>query len=143
RKRRSHHQRGTPMPAPSAANRRVLIAQDDPTTPPSESPPPQDEAGPAVLVVDDEQQVRRVLELALSREGLTVWSAPGGKEAVELYARHRERIGVVLLDVQMPEMDGPCTLGALLQLNPHVRAVFISGHTGKYDSEQLLAMGAA
>jgi len=98
---------------------------------------------PGVLIVDDEPQVRRLLEFALSREGLTVWSAPSGKEAVALYARHREQIGVVLLDVQMPGLDGPWTLAALQKVNPQVRAVFVSGHTGEYDTELLLAMGAA
>jgi CheY-like chemotaxis protein len=98
---------------------------------------------PGVLVVDDDPQVRRLLELALSRCGLTVWSAGNGWEAAELYRQHRDAIAVALLDVQMPGLDGPWTLAALQQVNPHVRAVFITGNSGDYDAELLLAMGAA
>jgi len=49
----------------------------------------------------------------------------------------------VLLDVQMPDLDGPDTLAALQKINPGVRFCFISGNTGKYHTEQLWAMGAA
>ncbi len=96
-----------------------------------------------VLVVDDEPQVRRLLELLLAREGLTVWSAGAGQAAVELFKQHHAAIAAVLLDVQMPGLDGPWTLAALRQVDPQVRAVFFSGGTGDYDAELLLAMGAA
>ena len=62
-----------------------------------------------VLVVDDERLVLRLLELALPQHGLAVHLAGGGAEAVAVYRRHRGRIGVVLLDVRMPGLDGPHT----------------------------------
>jgi len=49
----------------------------------------------------------------------------------------------VLLDVRMPEMDGPQTLAALRSINPEVRCCFMSGHTGDYSAEQLLELGAS
>src|SRR4051794_40153055 len=76
-------------------------------------------------------------------EGLTVWSAGGGEQAAELYRKHQAAIGAVVLDVQMPGLDGPWTLAALRRVNPDVRAIFVSGNTGQYDAEMLLAMGAA
>jgi CheY-like chemotaxis protein len=98
---------------------------------------------PGVLVVDDEPHVRQLLELVLSREGLPVWSASGGRAAVELYCCNQGLIGVVLLDVKMPGLDGPATLAALQQINPHIRVIFITGNIGEYSPEALLAMGAA
>ncbi len=98
-------------------------------------------AGPGVLVVDDEPHIRRVLELALTREGLAVWTAASGREAVELYRRQRDSIGVVLLDVNMPGLSGPCTLAELRQINPAVRAAFVTG--GASEVDELLALGAA
>jgi CheY-like chemotaxis protein len=95
---------------------------------------------PGVLVVDDALHVRRVLELALAAEGLTVLSASSGTQAVELYRRHRDSIGVVLLDVRMHGQDGPQTLAALRRINPTVRAAFVSA--GNYNPEALLALGA-
>jgi len=97
---------------------------------------------PGVLVVDDDPQVRHLLELVLSREGFAVWSAASGRAAVEFYRQHRDRIGLALLDVRMPVLDGPQTLAALRRVNPQVRALFVSGDTGEYAPEALLGMGA-
>jgi serine/threonine-protein kinase RsbW len=97
---------------------------------------------PGVLVVDDEPHVRQLLELVLARQGFPVWSAGGGRAAVEFYRRNQGLLGLVLLDVRMPGLDGPATLAALRQLNPNVRALFISGDPGEYTPESLLAMGA-
>jgi serine/threonine-protein kinase RsbW len=95
-----------------------------------------------LVVVDDEPAVRRLLELVLTWEGLAVWPAAGGRAAVEFYRLHGDRIGAVLLDVAMPGLDGPQTLAALRQINPQVRALFVSGGRGDYAPEALLAMGA-
>ncbi len=98
---------------------------------------------PEVLVVDDERLVLRLLELALPQHGLVVRSAGGGAEAVDLYRRHRGSIGVVLLDVRMPGLDGPQTLAVMREIDRGVRCVFMSGDTRGYSAEELLGLGAA
>ena len=98
---------------------------------------------PAVLVVDDEEAVRKVLEIALRLSGLEVRLAASGEEAVELCRRDGGSIGVVVLDVQLPGLDGPQTLAALRGLDPDLVCCFMSGDTGRYPVEGLLAMGAA
>jgi CheY-like chemotaxis protein len=98
---------------------------------------------PGVLVVEDHTDVRQLLGVALPRFGLPVWLAGGGWEAIRLYREHSPEIGVVLLDVRMPEMDGPATLAALRELDPTVRVVFMTGIDGPYTTEELLALGAA
>jgi CheY-like chemotaxis protein len=95
-----------------------------------------------VLVVDDEKMVRTVLALGLRSAGFAVWQAAGGREALEVYAENRDQIDVVLLDVRMPEMDGPQTFAALKELNAEVRCCFVSGDPGEYTVEGLLALGA-
>jgi DNA-binding response OmpR family regulator len=103
--------------------------------------PPGDR--PGVLVVDDEHMVRAMVQLGLERQGFNVWQACGGREALRLYRKHRDDIAVVLLDVRMPGLDGPQTLEALRELNPEVRACFMSGDTGGYGPVQLRQRGAA
>jgi CheY-like chemotaxis protein len=103
--------------------------------------PPRDK--PGVLVVDDEHLVRIMVQMGLERNGFDVWLASDGPEAIELYRKHRESISVVLLDVLMPGLDGPQTLAALRDLNPEVRACFMSGDTGAYEVEWLRQRGAA
>lgn len=96
-----------------------------------------------LLVVDDEHLVRIMLQLGLERHGFGVWLAANSREAIELYRAHREDITLVLLDVQMPGLDGPHTLDALRELDPDVRACFMSGDTGTYTPEELRQQGAA
>jgi two-component system, OmpR family, response regulator len=98
--------------------------------------------GVTVLVVEDELAIRQLLAYALGRGGLTVLTAGQGDEAVELYRAERNRIDLVLLDVQMSPWDGPRTLAELRQLDPDVRAVFMSGSTDRYTTAELLALGA-
>jgi two-component system, cell cycle response regulator len=57
-----------------------------------------------ILIVDDDAQQSEALQTALSQEGYQVSTAPGGKEAL---ARAKETTpDLILLDVQMPELDG-------------------------------------
>jgi two-component system OmpR family response regulator len=98
---------------------------------------------PEILVVENEAAIRRLLDVVLRHYGFGVRLAASGQEAVKLYQRDHEAVTIVLLDVQMPGLDGPGTLAALKRINPEVRCCFMSGHTGKYTSEELLALGAA
>jgi CheY-like chemotaxis protein len=98
--------------------------------------------GLEVLVAEDEPAVLAMLEVALKYHGFAVRRAADGETAVRLYRQHRGTVDVVLLDVQMPGLDGPHTLAALQEVNREVRCVFMSGDTGRYTGEELLALGA-
>ena len=62
------------------------------------------EAAPRILVVDDHPTNRKVMGLLLAQAGADSVMAVNGAEAVALFAN--ERFDVVLMDVQMPVMDG-------------------------------------
>lgn len=97
---------------------------------------------PTVLVVDDQSLVREVLRAGLRCCGFEVLLAGDGGEAIDLYRRDHDTIAIVLLDVQMPGLDGPEVLTALRTIDPNVRAFFMTGDSGRYDVDGLLAMGA-
>ncbi|MET9224562.1 response regulator [Lentzea sp. NPDC003310] len=65
-----------------------------------------------VLVVDDEADIRELVVLSLLGTGWTVGAVASGEEAVRLCAAGG--VDVVLLDVDMPGMDGRQTAEALL-----------------------------
>jgi two-component system, OmpR family, KDP operon response regulator KdpE len=60
-----------------------------------------------ILVVDDEPQIRRVLMATLSHAGYDVVDAKNGQEGIERVLR--ERPDLVLLDFNLPDMNGPET----------------------------------
>ena len=70
-----------------------------------------DSAPPRVLVVDDMPANRDVLSRRVKREGYLAETAENGREALEKL--RAEPFDLVLLDVQMPEMDGPQLLEVL------------------------------
>jgi CheY-like chemotaxis protein len=96
-----------------------------------------------ILVVDDEPLLLRMLEIALRVQGCVVRTAGSGSEAIEMYRRHCQSIDVVLLDVQMSGTNGPQTLVTLREMNPEIRAAFMSGNTGSYSEEELRSLGAS
>lgn len=57
-----------------------------------------------VLVVDDEAPIRRYLRAALGAQGLTVYEAANGEEAVHAVLNHRPDI--IILDLGLPDFDG-------------------------------------
>jgi CheY-like chemotaxis protein len=95
-----------------------------------------------VLAVDDSQLMRIMLRRALERAGFRVVLATSGHEAIEVYRQYSSSIGAVLLDVQMPDMDGPETLAALREMDPGLRVCFVGGDTGEYPPEDLIRRGA-
>ena len=65
-----------------------------------------------VLVVDDDDDIREVASMALSVVGgLRVSTAVSGREALRLAAEKSP--DAILLDVMMPDMDGPTTVAML------------------------------
>ena len=67
--------------------------------------------GVRLLLVDDEPHILQFLELGLINEGFEVQTAQDGLSAIAMSADFKPH--VVILDVMMPGMDGPTTLGHL------------------------------
>ncbi|MEM9167685.1 MAG: response regulator, partial [Planctomycetota bacterium] len=59
-----------------------------------------------ILIVDDDPIVVESLEAVLSAAGLTVSTALGGREGLELLEQEGERFDAVVTDVVMPDLDG-------------------------------------
>src|SRR5262249_27490981 len=97
---------------------------------------------PGVLVVDDAPALLCLLKAVLLGEGYVPFLAPNGTEAIALYERHRNEIGMVLLDVRMPGLDGPQTLAELRRFNPDVACCFMSGFSGGYSSDDFRKLGS-
>jgi CheY-like chemotaxis protein len=82
-----------------------------------------------------------MLGVALSAKGLMPYLAATGHEAVEQFLRHRDEVRAVLLDVNMPGLDGPGALAQIRDADPAVPCCFMTGNPEPYDAEDLLALG--
>ena len=95
-----------------------------------------------ILYVEDEEMLRTVTNLALTRIGhFTVELCDSGTKAVEMAKQFKPDL--VMLDVMMPEMDGPATLRAL-QDDPETTdlpVVFITAKVQPREVEAFKALG--
>ncbi len=94
---------------------------------------------PKVLVVDDEADMRQILSLVLAPV-CDVLAAANGPEALRLV--RKEKPGLVLLDVTMPEMGGLSLLRELRRSAPELAVVMLSGRQDLRVVRRALEMGA-
>ena len=94
-----------------------------------------------VLVIDDEQGIRSFLDMLLSRKGYGVVLADGGRKGLELF--RRERPDVVVLDLNMPEMDGIAVLQQVRSLNPDQPVIILTGAGTPEKEQRVHALGVS
>jgi two-component system, OmpR family, response regulator len=96
-----------------------------------------------ILHVDDETDIRAITKLALeSIGGFNVTSCASGTEAIATVADVAPEL--IVMDVMMPEMDGPTTFRALQDIPDanRIPVIFMTAKTQKDEIESLMALGA-
>ncbi len=96
----------------------------------------------SIFFVDDEPDIREVVEMALNLSGLSVRTCPSG--ALALQELSLLRPDLVLLDVMMPDLDGPATF-AHLQADPLLRdlpVIFMTAKALPQEVDRFMKLGA-
>jgi two-component system, OmpR family, response regulator len=96
-----------------------------------------------ILVVEDEDDIREIVTAALEALGdYTVHPCASGNEAIKSAAAFNP--DVVLLDVMMPGMDGPTTLGKLREIAALEKtpAIFLTAKAMPAEIEHYQSLGA-
>lgn len=122
-----------------AANATVTTDTADTTNASTPAAPPalEPSSGADVLLVDDEESLRMIAGEALRIGGHRVTTAADGEEAVA--AVRARAFDLVILDVNMPRLDGWSTLEQILALRPEQRVLMASGFANE---DEALARGA-
>jgi DNA-binding NtrC family response regulator len=94
-----------------------------------------------VLVIDDEQGIRSLLDTLLSRKGYDVVLADGGRKGLQLF--RRERPDVVVLDLNMPEMDGVAVLHQVRSFKPDQPVIILTGAGTPEKEQRVRALGVS
>jgi nitrogen-specific signal transduction histidine kinase/CheY-like chemotaxis protein len=102
----------------------------------------QSGARATLLLVDDEPALRHAIGEILRESGYVVLDAPGPHVAVEIAREHPGAIDLLVTDVIMPGMRGPELHQRVLELQPHIQVLFMSGYAEGLPEIQLPA-GAA
>lgn len=94
-----------------------------------------------VLLVDDEPHIRKYLSLILRKLGTPeIVEAGTGVEALAKYGEHRPDF--VLMDVNMPEMDGVETLERLMAEHPDAIVIMLTSLATRHVVERCAELGA-
>jgi PAS domain S-box-containing protein len=96
-----------------------------------------------ILLVDDEEMVLEVGERFLKVMGYQVLTARDGREAIEVYKKHRDTIDLVLLDIIMPNMKGGEVFDRLKEINPEVKVLLSSGYSIDGEASKILERGCS
>jgi PAS domain S-box-containing protein len=83
-----------------------------------------------ILLVEDDDRVRALVSNMLRKNGFTVLLASAGDQALEIAARHKGRIHLLLTDVVMPGLNGRLLSERLTATRPETRVLYMSGNMG-------------
>lgn len=72
--------------------------------------------------------IREMASDMLIMLGYEVFAATSGQEALRLFLAHAQQIQLAIIDLSMPEMDGPETFRALRRIRPDLKAFLSSGY---------------
>ena len=87
--------------------------------------------GVTILLAEDDPIMRRVTGKMLKEHGYTVLEAIDGGAALAAIAGNSTRIDLILTDVVMKGMNGPELVLRLMDSNPEMKVVYLSGYTGE------------
>lgn len=85
-----------------------------------------------VLVVDDEARMRKLIKDFLIQKGFSVLEAEDGERAIDVFESNKNKIGIILLDVMMPKLDGWSVLRQIRQ-NSNVPIIMLTARGEEQD----------
>ncbi len=94
-----------------------------------------------VLIVEDEASLRELLRTVLEPRGYKVMTAADGAEAIDVLLREPATIDGVLLDLNLPEVNGVDVFKTLRRIRPETRVLVISGNITPEVRRELNALG--
>jgi two-component system, cell cycle sensor histidine kinase and response regulator CckA len=80
-----------------------------------------------ILIVEDDDAVRVPTAELLKMEGFKVLQATTGEEAIQLVQQNRSTLDVLVTDIVMPKMTGHEVAAKLLEANPELKVLYMSG----------------
>ena len=96
---------------------------------------------PTVLLVEDDELDLDAMTRTFVRQGYLVLSARSGHDAMSLIYTPLQPIDVVVLDLNLPDIDGADLCARIRELHPKLPVVVCTGSTDPADAVGLMNMG--
>ena len=83
----------------------------------------------SILIVEDDEVIRNYFQRALIKQGFTVHMAADGVLGLDLFRQKRNEIELAIVDLSMPRMRGEEMIEHLLEINPELKIVVMTGES--------------
>jgi DNA-binding NtrC family response regulator len=93
-----------------------------------------------VLLVDDEKDFVEALAERMENRGMNVTSTTSAKDAIKKV--EKESYDAIVLDLQMPEMDGLEALSEIKKIKPEMQIILLTGHATVEKGIEAMKLGA-
>jgi signal transduction histidine kinase/CheY-like chemotaxis protein len=93
-----------------------------------------------VLIVEDDEDLRKFDVSFLEQCGYRVLTAADGEAALEKFARHKDKIDIVIVDVVLPGINGKEVHDRIMEMRPGTKVLFTSGYTADVIEKKGLAV---
>jgi signal transduction histidine kinase/ActR/RegA family two-component response regulator len=94
-----------------------------------------------ILLVDDEGMIIKVCKQMLGALGYRVLMARGGQAALDILAKQKDRIDLIILNLMMPGMGGGETYDRIREIDPGARVLLSTGYSVEGEAAMILARG--
>ena len=95
-----------------------------------------------ILIVDDEELVASMLAEHLQNLGCHTFHANNGEEALDILHKNKDKLDIVILDLNMPVMDGNTAYDKIIEIKPELKVLVASGYALDSTVEEILRKGA-
>jgi two-component system cell cycle sensor histidine kinase/response regulator CckA len=96
-----------------------------------------------VLVIDDDVAISEMVSEVLRDAGFTVLTAEDGDIGIQRFSEHADKIGLVILDMNMPKMNGKDTFHHLKKIHPSVKVLLATGYSENLVAGEMIKQGLA
>ncbi|HEX4629378.1 MAG TPA: response regulator [Chthoniobacterales bacterium] len=115
---------------PATTEAEMLQETSDAVVPPAQ--------GELLLLVDDERPILQIGKALLEGHGYQILTAEDAAEALAIFAKRMDEIGLVLTDLSMPVMDGIALIRTLRKMKPDIPVIASTGRGGQEQHSQEL-----
>lgn len=117
-----------------------VASEPKPSQPVEPSPPLDDDATRCVLVVEDQEIVMEATCSVCRQLGFKILAAENGTRAIQLFEQHKSELDLVLLDVNLPDIDGRAVLRAIRAQDQETPVLMTSGYVRESAMEELSSL---
>ncbi|MDF1757535.1 MAG: ATP-binding protein [Legionellaceae bacterium] len=91
-----------------------------------------------ILIADDEELIVDIVKSFFEMHGAKVIKAYNGQEAIDKYKKHVAEINLIILDLNMPVLDGVKSYKAIRKLNLAIPVLFSTGYSSDNDIQKII-----